>query len=61
MERLISLFREPDYESGSGSQALPPPERQREPLYFSELLEYLRKERAEESQDESAMEVCDAR
>ena len=48
MERLISLFREPDYEQWSPSQAQPPPREHDEPLYFEQLLEYLREERADE-------------
>ena len=44
MERLISLFREPDYEQWSPSQPHPQSNRaQEEPLYFQQLLEYLRK------------------
>ncbi|MEA2734931.1 MAG: hypothetical protein QOE14_1382, partial [Humisphaera sp.] len=43
MERLISLFREPDYESPPQPSEQPPPERaDEEPLYFKQLLEYLR-------------------
>jgi len=46
MERLISLFREADYEQWSPSHAQPPPAEQQEPLYFQQLLEYLRQERS---------------
>ena len=47
MERLISLFREADYEQWSPSQAQrPPPRELEEPLYFSELLEFLRRQKA---------------
>ena len=46
MHRLISLFREADYEQWSPSQAQPPPAEQEEPLYFQQLLEYLRQEKA---------------
>ena len=46
MERLISLFREPDYESWSPSDPQPPPrEADEEPLYFKQILEYLRESR----------------
>ena len=53
MERLISLFREPDgdgYVSPDGPP--PPPEQQAEvkvlsdePIYFKQLLEYLRQQK----------------
>jgi hypothetical protein len=46
MERLISLFREADYEQWSPSNPHPPPREHEEPLYFQELLEYLRDERS---------------
>jgi hypothetical protein len=47
MERLISLFREPDYESWSPSDPQPPPPAEsEEPLYFKQLLAYLREHRA---------------
>jgi hypothetical protein len=50
MERLISLFREADYESWSPSDPQPPPAQdQQEPLYFKQLLEYLRREREEQA------------
>jgi hypothetical protein len=53
MERLISLFREPDYDSWSPSQAQPPPQAaHEEPLYFQQLLEYLRKRRDGEDIDD---------
>ena len=53
MERLISLFREPDYDSWSPSQAQPPPqEAHAEPLYFEQLLEYLRKRKDGEDVDD---------
>ena len=47
MQRVISLFREADYEQWSPSQdQRPPPSEQEEPLYFSELLEFLRRQKA---------------
>ena len=55
MERLISLFREPDYENPAPSeQRTRPPQADEEPLYFKQLLEYLRqrKQHASESSDE---------
>ena len=45
MERLISLFREPDYESWSPSHPQPPPAEHEEPLYFEQLLDYLRSQK----------------
>ena len=48
MERLISLFKEADYDQWSPSQPQPPPQEQFEqPLYFQQLLEYLRQERSD--------------
>ena len=55
MERLISLFRQPDYESPpQENEERPPPQADEEPLYFKQLLEYLRQrnERASEQSDE---------
>ena len=56
MERLISLFREPDYDSPprESEQRPPPPHADEQPLYFKQLLEYLRqrKGRAPEESDE---------
>jgi hypothetical protein len=54
MERLISLFREPDYESPPQLNEQTPPRADEEPVYFRQLLEYLRqrKERASEESDE---------
>ena len=56
MERLISLFREPDYESPpqSDDEQRPAPRADEEPVYFRQLLEYLRQRRdgaAEEAED----------
>jgi len=51
MERLISLFREADYEQWSPSKGQPPPREHDEPLYFEQLLEYLRQESAEEREE----------
>ena len=55
MQRLISLFREPDYDSPpQENEQRPPPQADEEPLYFRQLLEHLRtrKERASEESDE---------
>ena len=48
MERLISLFREADYEQWSPSRPQPPPREHSEPLYFQELLEFLRQEKSQQ-------------
>ena len=48
MERLISLFREADYDQWSPSQPQPPPREHSEPLYFQELLEFLRREKSQQ-------------
>ena len=55
MERLISLFREPDYESPpqENEQRPPPPQGDEEPLYFKQLLEYLRQRNEQASHQES--------
>jgi len=53
MERLISLFREPDGDSGYVSPDAPRPPAKRadlkvlsdEPVYFRQLLEYLRQQK----------------
>ena len=58
MERLISLFREPDYESPPqlNEQRPPPPAgRDEEPLYFRELLAYLRQRKENASADHEEM------
>ena len=47
MERVISLFREADYEQWSPSDPQPPPPAQEQPLYFRELLEFLRQRKAQ--------------
>jgi hypothetical protein len=55
MERLISLFREPDYESPPAPESEQrPPQADEEPVYFKQLLEYLRqrKESASAASDE---------
>jgi hypothetical protein len=54
MERLISLFREPDYESPLDESEQRPPQADEEPVYFRQLLECLRqqKESASEPSDE---------
>ena len=55
MERLISLFREPDYDNPLADQSEQrPPQADEEPVYFRQLLEYLRqrKENASEPSDE---------
>jgi hypothetical protein len=45
MERLISLFREADYEKWSPANPQPAPPAEHEPLYFRQLLEFLREQR----------------
>ena len=58
MERLISLFKEADYDQWSPSQAQPPLQREHdEPLYFQELLEYLRKQKADQADEDVDAEV----
>ena len=54
MERLISLFREPDYDSPLDDIRQRPPQADEEPVYFRQLLDYLRqrKESASEPSDE---------
>lgn len=63
MERLISLFREPEPDGGYISPdeaSRPPPLPQRsalkvisdEPIYFQQLLEYLRREKQKRSEHE---------
>ena len=60
MERLISLFREPDdgYESPDAPRRRPPALRadlkvlSDEPIYFQQLLEYLRREKDKRSDHE---------
>jgi hypothetical protein len=55
MERLISLFKEAGWDQWSPSQAQPPLQREHdEPLYFQELLEYLREQRAVNADDDEA-------
>ena len=55
MERLISLFREPDYESWSPSDPQPPPRSaDEEPLYFRQLLEYLRQSRQDKAESQKS-------
>jgi hypothetical protein len=49
MERLISLFREADYEQWSPSQPQAPPAEQDEPLYFQQLLAYLREQKQQQA------------
>ncbi len=60
MERLISLFKEADYEQWSPSKPLPPPREHDEPLYFQQLLEYLRQQSAEERSESEAREESEA-
>ena len=60
MERLISLFREADYEQWSPSQAQPPPllpSENEEPLYFHQLLAFLREQKQEREHEESEDEA----
>ena len=63
MERLISLFREPQPDDGyvsPGEVSRPPPPPQQaalkvisdEPIYFQQLLEYLRREKQKRSDHE---------
>ena len=54
MERLISLFREPDYENPLAESEQRPPQADEEPVYFRQLLEYLRqrKQSVSEPSDE---------
>lgn len=55
MERLISLFKEADYDQWSPSQPQPPPQEQfDQPLYFQQLLEYLRQERSGPDEGQAA-------
>ena len=62
MERLISLFREPDYENWSPSEPGPAAGQREalpdeEPLYFKQLLAYLRERReGRERKEETASE-----
>jgi hypothetical protein len=68
MERLISLFREPREEDGwPGSQRNKPQLDEglglesADPLYFQDLLEYLREQyNDDESANSGNEEVCDA-
>ena len=53
MERLISLFREPDYESWPASDQRPSPAEDEEPLYFKQLLEYLRQQKQDQAPSEA--------
>ena len=59
MERLISLFREADYEEWSPSKPLPPPREHDEPLYFQQLLYYLRQERAQKPAESAEAQIED--
>jgi len=55
MERLISLFREPDYDSPAAqdedAQRPAPQQVDEEPVYFRQLLEYLRQRKADALDD----------
>ena len=53
MERLISLFREPDYESPPQPEEQRPPQADEEPVYFRQLLEYLRQRKENASAEMS--------
>ena len=53
MERLISLFREPDYESWPAGGEWPSPAKDEEPLYFKQLLEYLRQQKQDPAPSEA--------
>ena len=52
MERLISLFREPDYDNppAQEEEEQRPPQADEEPVYFRQLLEYLRQRKASASE-----------
>ena len=60
MERLISLFREANYEQWSPSQGQPASREHDEPLYFQQLLEYLRQENTDEREEKRAFDESDA-
>jgi hypothetical protein len=55
MERLISLFREPDYDSplDDDESEQRPPQADEEPVYFRQLLEYLRQRKENPSEEMS--------
>jgi hypothetical protein len=57
MERLISLFRDPDYDSPLPPPGQPPPppppQADEEPLYFKQLLEYLRQRKEQDASAEA--------
>ena len=59
MERLISLFREPDYDSppaqDEDEQRPAPPQADEEPVYFRQLLEYLRQRKQNASEESNEM------
>ena len=62
MERLISLFREPEPDGGYLSPSAAEPLQASlkvisdEPIYFQQLLEYLRKEKRSDNEDEKGDE-----
>jgi len=60
MERLISLFREADYEQWSPSQPQPPSpaalREHEEPLYFQQLLAFLREQKQEQAREQEDAE-----
>ena len=63
MERLISLFREPDYDSPpQENEQRPPPaaEADAEPLYFRQLLQYLRQRKASAPASDESEELIGA-
>ena len=55
MERLISLFREPEYEPGLADDAEAPQateaQTERQPLYYQQLLQYLREQNEQAEAD----------
>jgi len=53
MQRLISLFREPEEPYGPAKPD-PRPADDREPLYFQELLKYLRERRSEQPKNDES-------
>ena len=67
MERLISLFREADYEKWSASAPRPAANDAAavglgddEPLYFKQLLQYLREQRRESKPSETGARAAQA-
>ena len=58
MERVISLFREPDDASRPAqNEQRPPPRADEEPLYFKQLLQYLRQRKNNASEESELLGV----